>query len=1074
MHPDSQGKPYYRIFELLGLAVIYVLTARLGQALAIPPGNITPIWLPSGIILVVVLLRGYSIWPGIFIGAFVGNVWAYLDFNTWNNVGAAVFSGVFNGIGDSLCAVVGAFLIKRSIPVADLFRSSLGTVKFILYGVILGSGISAVFGVSGLALTGFIEGQNYFNRLITWFVGDAVGIIILAPLLLTWRDWKDWRWCSRNKTIELLSLFVLLCAFGFCFFIVSASLYTLVVILFLMMPIFLWSIFRFRSHITFSLIFLVTAIMVVITAIGHGPFYEVDIDTALIELQTFVLSITTMVLVFTASVQNRRDVERDLKQSQEYNQTLINESVSGLVLCDMNGMFIDFNQQYANIIGRGIDEIKSLSYWDITPGDYVEQERTQLALLEMNGHYGPYEKEYLHADGYRVPVRLKGSIVHINGDDYIWSTVEDISEQVYAQAKLSASESKYRAIFSQAADGILTTNERGIITSFNKKAELLFGYKQEEVIKQNISILVPKSYSEKHDSYIKRYNVNHSSKIIGVGRDVNGLHKDGHTFPLYIAISEYTDNEGKYFIAVVHDLSKEKQAQLDLEESKNNFRTLVNASFEGIIIHDNGAIIKANDNASKMFGYTKTDLIGMHFMSTLFTQESIDIAQKNASDGPDESYEIECVRKDGSIFTGRMLSRCGELNGHTVIYAAIRDITQIKKSRDKLKQAKQEAERANKAKSEFISSMSHELRTPLNAVLGFSQLLMMDKGALTEKQLNSVTQIKYGGEHVLSLINDMLDHARIESGRVVINTAEVNLQDVVDECYKLTLPLADRNKIELNFDSAKNYILLCDALRLKQVLLNYLSNAIKYNKHEGEVNLSFTKSEKGLNVLRITVSDTGEGLTEKQQQALFKPFERLEAENTNIQGTGIGLSISKKLTELMGGTVGVDSELGKGSQFWLELELVASESVKGTSVKLSSDEQESVKSTSSENNKTTILYIDDNPTNVSLLEYLFNAYKDKYSYISATKSDVGVEMANEHRPDLILLDIKMPDMDGYEVLAHLRKNKNTKNIPVVAVSANTMPDDITKGKEAGFIDYLGKPIDLEKLLTIINQTLSNK
>jgi len=1072
MNTHSQGKPYYRILEMLGLAIVYVLTARLGQTFAIPPGNVTPIWIPSGIILAAVLLRGYSIWPGIFIGAFVGNVWAYLDFDTWNNIGASVFSGFSNGIGDSLCALLGAYLIKRTVPVDDLFKSSINTIKFILYGVILGSVISAAFGVTGLALTGFIEWSNYFSVLATWGVGDAVGIIVLTPLLLTWREWKDWRWCSRNKAIELLSLFI--CVLGLSIFSVTASHHTIVFVLLTVMPIFFWSVFRFHSHITFSLLFLIAAMMLVITAIGKGPFYEVDIDFALIELQFFVLSITATVLVLTANVQKRELIELELKQSQDYNRALFTDSVSGLALCDMNGTHVDINQQYANIIGRSINETKALSCWDITPGDYVEQERTQLALLEMNGHYGPYEKEYLHADGHRVAVRLKGSIVHINGDNYIWSTVEDISEHVDAQLTLLASESKYRAIFNKAADGIITTNDKGFITSFNKTAEILFGYKQEDVYKRNISMLVPKSYSEKHDGYLKSYNVSQRSKIIGVGRDVDGLHKDGHTFPLYIAISEYLDNEKKYFIAVVHDISKVKEAQLKLEESKNNFRALVDASFESIVIHDNGSIVKVNANTLKIFGYTEEELEGMHFVSTLFTQDSIDVAQIKANEQLDEAFEVKCVTKNGATFPASMLSRCGELNGQTVMFTAIRDITQIKENRDSLKQAKQEAERANKAKSEFISSMSHELRTPLNAVLGFSQLLMMDKGALTEKQLNSVTQIKYGGEHVLSLINDMLDHARIESGRVVINTAEVNLQDVVDECYKLTLPLADKNKIKLNFDSAKNYMLLCDALRLKQVLLNYLSNAIKYNKNEGEVNLSFTKSEKGLNVLRITVSDTGEGLTEKQQQALFKPFERLEAENTNIQGTGIGLSISKKLAELMGGTVGVDSELGKGSQFWLELELIASESVKDTSVKLSSDEQESAKSTSSENKKTTILYIDDNPTNVSLLEYLFNAYKAKYSYISATKSDVGVEMANEHRPDLILLDIKMPDMDGYEVLAHLRKNKNTKNIPVVAVSANTMPDDITKGKEAGFIDYLGKPIDLEKLFTIIKQTLNNK
>jgi len=1069
MNPHSQGKVYHRIFEILVLAIVYVLTARLGQTFAIPPGNITPIWIPSGIILAAVLLRGYFIWPGIFIGAFIGNVWAYLDFNTWNNVSASVFSGLANGVGDSLCALVGAFLIKRTVPVVEIFKSSISTIKFILYGVMLGSVISAVFGVTGLALSNFVEWQNYFRVLTTWFVGDAVGVIILTPLLLTWRDLKDWHGASRNRTTELLSVFVLVCVLSLFSINVSVSHDSIVFILLFLMPLLVWSSLRFDSHITFLLLFLVAAIMVVITAIGQGPFHRTDSNFALIELQVILLSISMTILVLASSARRREDIESKLKQSEYYNRTLFTESVSGLALCDMNGKLIDINQQYANIIGRSIDETKALSYWDITPGDYAEQERTQLALLEMNGRYGPYEKEYLHADGHRIAVRLNGSIVHINGDKYIWSTVEDISEYAGSQLKLLASESKYRAIFNKAADGIITANDKGLITSFNKTAEILFGYKQEDVYKQNISMLVPESDSKKHDGYIQGYNVTHRSKIIGTGREVNGLHKNGNTFPLYIAISEYRDNERKYFIAVVHDLSKEKQAQLELEESKNNFRTLVDASFECIVIHDNGSIVKVNANTLKIFGYEEDELEGMHFVSTLFTQDSIDVAQRNANAQPDEPYEIECVKKDCSTFPARMLSRCGELNGQTVMYTAIRDITQIVENRNRLKLATQEAERANKAKSEFLSSMSHELRTPLNAVLGFSQLLMMDKKALTDKQLNSVTQIKNGGDHVLGLINDMLDHARIESGKVEINKTEVKLQSVVDECYKLTLQLAEKNNIHIDFDSAGDYILFCDALRLKQVLLNYLSNAIKYNKKNGEVNLSFTKTNS--NFLRISVSDTGEGLTGKQQQALFKPFERLGADKTNIQGTGIGLSINKKLTELMGGTVGVDSELGKGSQFWLELELVASESVKETSETISNDELDSTKNARSENNKTTILYIDDNPTNISLLEYLFNAYKAKYTFLATTKPDVGLEMASEHKPDLILLDIRMPDMDGYEALKHLRENINTADIPVVAVSANMMPDDITKGKEAGFIDYLGKPIDLEKLLKIIEQLL---
>jgi signal transduction histidine kinase/ActR/RegA family two-component response regulator len=405
------------------------------------------------------------------------------------------------------------------------------------------------------------------------------------------------------------------------------------------------------------------------------------------------------------------------------------------------------------------------------------------------------------------------------------------------------------------------------------------------------------------------------------------------------------------------------------------------------------------------------------------------------------------------------------------VFAAARDVTERKRFEQTLQETKAAAEKANLAKSDFLSSMSHELRSPLNAILGFAQLMSSDTPPPTAAQMANIDPILHAGWYLLELINEILDLAQVESGKLALSLEPTSLAEIIFECQAMIVPQGQKRGIGMTFPVFDIlYYVDADRTRLKQVLINLLSNAIKYNPPNGTVIVDCAlRAREGSTPerVRVSVRDTGAGLPPEMLKQLFQSFNRLGRETSAEEGTGIGLVMSKRLVEMMGGAIGVESTVGVGSVFWFDLNASVAPSLKADRVESAAIEQAQVYQGAP---LRTLLYVEDNPANLKLVEQLI-ARRPDMRLLSARDGSLGIQLARANHPDVILMDINLPGISGIEALQILREDPATMHIPVVALSANAMPGDIQKGLLAGFFRYLTKPIRVNEFMNTLDLAL---
>ncbi len=503
-------------------------------------------------------------------------------------------------------------------------------------------------------------------------------------------------------------------------------------------------------------------------------------------------------------------------------------------------------------------------------------------------------------------------------------------------------------------------------------------------------------------------------------------------------------------------------------EGPDRFQLLVDALEEFAIftLDPSGIVVSWNSGAKRIKGFQANEIIGQHF-STFYTAEDIEAGKPErglAISNSDGSYRDEGwrVRKDGSTFWANVvISAIRDGGGQLVGFAKVtRDESDRRAVLEAAQRASCEALRANAAKNVFLSRMSHELRTPLNAILGFGQLLEMDD--LGAEQRDSVHHIITAGDHLLELIDEVLDIAQMESGELRLSLEPVDATDVMNEAIAMLRPLADQRGIRIVVTAPGQRVYVqADRRRFRQALVNLLANAVKYNRSEGRVTIVSECLPAGR--LRMTFTDTGLGIAEGDLTKLFQPFERLSAERSTIEGTGLGLALTRNLMTAMNGEVGAASRLGEGSSFWIEL---------ATTVTPPGDRRKKVRppvdeSKQASTEQRTILYVEDNLSNIMLFERLMT-HRPYVTLMVAQRGRRALELAIEHRPDLILVDLHLPDISGEQVVLRLRGDPLTATTPIIVLSADAIADKSRQLLSLGATAFMPKPFDIPLLLGMID------
>jgi PAS domain S-box-containing protein len=652
------------------------------------------------------------------------------------------------------------------------------------------------------------------------------------------------------------------------------------------------------------------------------------------------------------------------------------------------------------------------------------------------------------------------------------------------------------AILNSANFSIIATDEKGVIQLFNIGAERMLGYAVAEVVNK----ITPADISDPQEVIARAKALSlelgvtitpgfealafKASRGIEDIYELTYIRKDGSRFQVIVSVTALRDAESAIigYLLIGTDNTARKQVEAEqmkldqrLRDQQFYTRSLIESNIDALMTTDpSGIITDVNKQMEALTACTRDELIGAPFKSCFTDPERAEAAIKLAlREKKVTNFELTARARDGkttvvSYNATTFYDRQRTLQG---VFAAARDVTDRKRfeqalqeTNDALACAKAVAESANVAKSDFLSSMSHELRSPLNAILGFAQVMDSESPAATPSQKESLEQILKAGWYLLELINEILDLAAIEAGKLSLSLEPVSVAEVMLECQAMTLPQAQKAGIRMTFPGSESpYFARADRTRLKQVLINLLSNAIKYNRPDGAVDVTCNEGPPGR--VCITVKDSGAGLPPEKLAQLFQSFNRLGQEGGTAEGTGIGLVVTKRLVELMGGVLGVRSAVGVGSEFWVEL--LSDVAPDPTAATPAAPAQRPTIAAGLR----TVLYVEDNAANLRLVEQLI-ARRGEMRLLSAPDATLGIELAREVQPDVILMDINLPGISGTTALGMLREDATTAHIPVVALSANAVPLDIANGLAAGFFRYLTKPLRIAELMEALDVALA--
>jgi PAS domain S-box-containing protein len=952
----------------LALAAIYAAAARLGLTMAFVAEQVSPVWPPTGIAIAAVLLLGYRVWPGIWLGAFVGNLGAHEPLGTAAGI----------AVGNTLEALIGAWLLHRAVgfhPALNRLRDVLG---FIGLAVVAATTVSATVGVASLCLGG-VQPWSHFSELWwIWWLGDAIGALVVTPVLLTYAGapWRRWRSAQLVETVGLLATSVVVCVMVFAGRLGGES--RADPLQYLVFPVVIWAALRVGQAGTSALTLVASAIATWGTISGLGPFARGNPHESLVLLQLFLGVVATTGLLLGAAMQERRVAEQrrtaDLAATRGLAQSVsLAEAAPAILRAICESLDWDFGALW--IVDRDQGVLRCVETWHrpSKPVPVFEAATRQRIFEPGVGLPGRVWKSSrpawipdvvgdanfprapmaiasgLHG-AFGFPIALQQETLGVieffsreiqRPDPALLDSMRAIGSQIglfierrRAQEAGRASEARKAAIVEVALDAIITMDHEGRITEFNPAAERIFGYRRADAIGRRLAdLIIPLRLREEHWRGLARYLERGVARVLGHRIETIGMRADGTEFPVELAISPISTDGRPVFTGYVRDISERKTAELEREE--------------------------------------------------ILTRE---------------------------------------------------------------RQARSEAEAANRAKDEFLAMLGHELRNPLGAIASAVSLL-----GLIERDPRTAQPLEIMGRQVKNLtrlVDDLLDVARLTSGRVDLQREPVDLGRLVEEAVSM-LQAPGRNRGHQFSVATASTVVDADPVRLGQIVMNLLDNAVKYTPPDGQIGVTVT-TEEGTAVLRVR--DTGVGIVSELLPRVFDLFTQADRSLERSRGgLGIGLSLVHRLVRLHGGHVFAHSEgLGRGSEFVVELPL------RQAPIEPRPPEG------SPEIGRRRILLVEDQPDARESLRLLL--IEEGHDVAVARDGPEGLDRLRHWRPEVALIDIGLPGFDGYELAAAVRSDPETRAVFLVAVTGYGQPEDRRRALNAGFDEHIVKPVLHETLI----------